>query len=208
MVVRGWENLDNSPNVYLSRVPYARKLLRAIRILTREQAEASFPSGIIRVDLRKSIPYPDRSVSFIYSSHLIEHLSRWQALELVRECVRVMRPGGVMRVATPDLAELVRAYTRGDTSGGRTPADSLMQRMMTFSEVPGNFTQRLIRRLITAPHQWLYDFESLVFLLEEGGLVDPQVRPFREGQLPDLDLIEHRRDSLIVEARGPLSATC
>ncbi|HUP32569.1 MAG TPA: methyltransferase domain-containing protein [Gaiellaceae bacterium] len=202
-VVPGWVNLDKSPNVYLSRIPLLRGALARARVLTPEQASAVFPRGIVRADVRKGLPYGDGSVAYVYSSHLIEHLARWQAASFVRECRRVLAPGGVLRIATPDLADIVRGYTSGERGDSPTPADRLMDQLLTFQEHPGSRAQRLIRRIATAPHQWLYDAESLAALLEEGGFVEARTRAYREGELPDLDLLEQRSDSLIVEARRP-----
>jgi predicted SAM-dependent methyltransferase len=202
-VVAGWENIDRSPNVYLARVPALRPALRWARVITEEQASAVFPSGIVRHDVRRGIPYPDASASHVYSSHMIEHMSRWQALAVVRECARVLAPGGMLRLATPDLGPLVQEYLRGETAGAQTPADRFMAMIGTFHEVPGSWAQRLARRLAAAPHQWLYDADSLVHLLKEGGLPDAFVGAFRQGEFPDLEGLEQRPDSLFVEVRRP-----
>lgn len=199
MVINGWENVDNSPGVVLARIPGVRSFLHRLGILTNQQATAIFPAGIVRADLRKGLSYPAGSIEAVYSSHVIEHLSRWQGLELIRECFRVLAPGGILRIATPDLGELARAYSSGVADSGSTAADTLMTRLMTFHEVPGTRAQQLVRRLVTAPHQWLYDEESLANVFREAGFVNPVRRAFREGDLPDLEQIEHRDDSLIIE---------
>jgi hypothetical protein len=63
--------------------------------------------------------------------------------------------------------------------------------------------QRTVRRLITAPHQWLYDEQSLAYLLMEAGFSQPEVRNYRAGAMPDLEQLEHRPDSLFIEALKP-----
>lgn len=201
IVVDGWINIDNSPGVLLSRAPAAKRALRRVGVLTNAQSEAVFPDGIVRVDLRKGLPYGDATAAAIYSSHLIEHLARWQGLRLLKECARVLRPGGVIRIATPDLGEIVADYLAGDTRAGDTPADSMMSQLMTFSEQQGTRAQRLVRRLVTAPHQWLYDEESLTKLLHEAGFSDVARATYREGLLPDLEQIEQRNEGLMIEAR-------
>jgi predicted SAM-dependent methyltransferase len=201
-VVEGWVNIDRSPNVWLTRVPTLRPALRRARILTEDQASAVFPPGIVRADVRRGLRYPDKSVSYIYSSHLIEHLSRWEGLELLRECRRVLATGGLVRLATPDLAELVGEYVRGETPLGPTAADSFMEQLLTFREVPGSVVQRVARRLVTAPHQWLYDAESLRRLLDEAGFADAERRSFHDSSLPDIDLLEDRPESLFMETRA------
>ena len=63
-----------------------------------------------KLDLRCPLPFDDNSCSHIYSEHLIEHLDYEDAMALLRECRRVLRPDGVLRIATPDLDALVEAY--------------------------------------------------------------------------------------------------
>ena len=202
--VAGWENIDSSPNVYLSRIPALQRALHRARIIDERQAATRFPREVVRSDVRKGLPYPDASAAYVYSSHMIEHLARWQALELLRECRRVLRPGGVLRLATPDLAAWVREYLDGDTTSGPTAADSFMEKLATFRDTPGTRAQRFVRRAFgSSQHQWLYDEDSLAYLLREAGFPDPVVRGYRDGDVPDLAQLENHEDSLFVEARRP-----
>lgn len=111
-VVPGWVNLDKSPSVYLARVPGLRAALAKVRVLTPEQADADFPPGIVHADVRNGLSYPDASAAYVYSSHLIEHMARWQAQEFLRECRRVLAPGAPLVMVTPNVATLsVGAHT-------------------------------------------------------------------------------------------------
>jgi len=65
---------------------------------------------IIEYDLRKGIPLPDQSCDVVYHSNIIEHFRRHDALVFMKECFRVLKPGGIIRVATPDLEEIARLY--------------------------------------------------------------------------------------------------
>ena len=202
-VVPGWENIDKLPSIVLARVPALRRALAAARVLTPEQANADFTSGIVRADVRRGLPYEEATVRYIYSSHMIEHMPRWQGLALVKECRRVLVPGGVLRLATPDLAQVVDAYRNGVKGDAATAADAFMGGLGTFIEQPAPRVQRVLHRLFVAPHQWLYDEQSLPLLLEEAGFVDVGVRGFLESALSDISLLEHREHSLFVEARRP-----
>lgn len=205
-IVSGWQNLDKSPSVLLAAWPRVRSALRTIGLLTAVQ-RAGFPRGIIYADASKHIPYADESVSYIYTSHMLEHLSDWQARNLVSECARVLVPGGVVRIATPDLATLVDSYHRRDFSHRKTqelPGRAFMSELGTFVEREGTAGQRLLWRVFSAaPHQWLYDAESLAALLEENGLAHAVERSFREGRVPELEILETRPRSLFMEASKP-----
>jgi predicted SAM-dependent methyltransferase len=71
-----------------------------------------YPTGEgVRVhDLSKGVPYPEGSFDAIYHSHVLEHFPRETALFFLRECYRVIKPGGVIRVAVPDLERIARLY--------------------------------------------------------------------------------------------------
>src|SRR5262245_21083454 len=54
----------------------------------------------------ETLPFATDSVYFVYSSHLIEHLRPLAGLDFVVECHRVVKPGGWIRLVTPDFAAL------------------------------------------------------------------------------------------------------
>jgi predicted SAM-dependent methyltransferase len=71
-----------------------------------------YPSGPgVRVhDLHNRTPYSDETFEIVYHSHVLEHFPRKQALVFLQECHRVLKSGGVIRVAVPDLECIVRLY--------------------------------------------------------------------------------------------------
>ena len=65
----------------------------------------------MQFDLRKPLPMPDNSIDRIYSSHVLEHFSYPNPLSnLLEECFRVLKPGGVFDAAVPDGERYLRAY--------------------------------------------------------------------------------------------------
>ena len=69
-----------------------------------------------RVDLVKTpvLPFRGGSVTLIYSAHLIEHLPEPALAALLRECFRVLEPGGQIRLECPDAEKLVELYRKRD----------------------------------------------------------------------------------------------
>jgi predicted SAM-dependent methyltransferase len=65
---------------------------------------------VVAHDLSTGIPLPDASCEVVYHSAVLEHLKRSDAHFFMRECVRVLQPGGILRVAVPDLEQLCRQY--------------------------------------------------------------------------------------------------
>lgn len=67
---------------------------------------------VIRADGRRPLPFDDASFQVVYHSHLLEHLDRDDAPGFLAECYRLLKPGGVLRVAVPDLEAIARLYLK------------------------------------------------------------------------------------------------
>ena len=61
-------------------------------------------------DLRRGFPFPDHSIDVCYSSHFLEHLSQAETSQVLHDCFRVLRQGGIIRLVVPDLEAVVNAY--------------------------------------------------------------------------------------------------
>ncbi len=65
---------------------------------------------VIPYDLTQGIPFPDVSFDVVYHSHILEHLPKSKSNLFLKECYRVLRPKGILRVAVPDLERIARLY--------------------------------------------------------------------------------------------------
>lgn len=70
----------------------------------------SYGKDVIQCDLKRGIPFPDSFFNVVYHSNLVEHFSKKDAGYLTQECFRVLIPGGIIRIATPDLEEIANLY--------------------------------------------------------------------------------------------------
>jgi SAM-dependent methyltransferase len=103
----GWINLDGSRNARLAKYPALRRVLKAMHFLPASLLEMPWSADIVIHDLRKPLPFPDNSFCAVYGSHVLEHLYLEQAKRLLKECLRVLQPGGVLRLVVPDLQAIV-----------------------------------------------------------------------------------------------------
>ncbi|WP_243544285.1 class I SAM-dependent methyltransferase [Pseudodesulfovibrio tunisiensis] len=65
---------------------------------------------VLEGDPVRGLALDDRSMDAVYASHVVEHFTRHDSLTAVREFLRVLRPGGVLRVAVPDFEIMARLY--------------------------------------------------------------------------------------------------
>src|ERR1700731_410860 len=64
-------------------------------------------SDVLRMDATKQFPYLNDTFSHVFSEHMIEHVELDGAHNMIRECYRVLRPGGRIRIVTPDREFLI-----------------------------------------------------------------------------------------------------
>jgi len=180
----GWYNVDNSPTILLSRIPLARRLLRL----------PEWPSDVHRLDARKGLPFADQSVSYIYSSHTFEHFQWSESLTVAKECFRVLKPGGTLRIVVPDLGLMVRHYLQ---SGAPLASHEFLQRLSLSHGI-----QDLLHP--GANHSQMFDQKSLQHLFREAGFSSPEVKTFMDSRIPDISNIElevRKNESLYVESQ-------
>ncbi len=72
---------------------------------------SEFPE-VISCNFLQPLPFPNNSIDAIYSSHALEHFSQQTGENLLRECFRVLKPHGILRIVVPDLEQTCREYLR------------------------------------------------------------------------------------------------
>lgn len=196
----GWINLDNSPAIKLANQPIKTAILKRIGLLSKVQLdniEFNKRNKIIFADATKRLPFNDKSVSVIYSAHMLEHLSQSDAEHVLIEAKRVLKPGGVIRISVPDLKIIIQEYLEsGD-------ARACMQRLMMQAPSLKTFKDKLMLLLIGyRHHQWMYDGASLSKLLEQCGFKEIEIMKKGKTKIVNpasLDLEERVLESVYVE---------
>lgn len=166
------------------------------------------PPNLKRWNLRKRLPIRDESVDFVYCAETIEHLEFYTVRQLVSEIYRTLRPGGLLRVTTPDIMEISKAYLDGSLDAYKFNCWFYVDRLNYYQP-------KVIERIgswlySTKYHVWLYDLPTLKKVLEEAGFSEIERLEPKRGALPDLNLLENysepdpragRTLSMYVEAR-------
>lgn len=82
--------------------------------------------GVQQADLLGQLPLADNSVQLVYSSHFLEHIPKPVVEVFLRECLRVLQPGGVIRLVLPDLENMARTYLQLRDEGKHEKANFLV----------------------------------------------------------------------------------
>ena len=197
----GWRNYDNSLSVWLAGHPWLAFVADTLGLLGNEQRRfisVARRAGMTWADATKRIPVGDGLAEVVYASHMIEHLDGNQVLFFLSEVHRVLAPNGVIRIALPDLRQLVHQYlAEGD-------ADAFVARSLLTRPRLRSLGEKL-RFLVVGDrhHLWMYDGASLVGLLTSVGFRDARVLAAGASGIASpggLNLSERAGESVFVEA--------
>jgi SAM-dependent methyltransferase len=187
--------------------PWARRRAVALRgrcPLLLHLGSGRFPKdGWVNIDLvgvpvdlpwnlARGIPFPTARADAVFHEHLLEHLSVAAGYRLLRECARVLKPGGVLRVGVPDVGAYLRSYAG---------MSDFIARLR-----PGRPTALLAVQEVfyRHGHRSAYDLETLQLLCHGAGFVRVEHRPFGQSRLrPAPDSPHRRAETLYVEAVKP-----
>lgn len=117
-------------------------------------------------DVRDLGCFADSCASLIYASHLFEYFDRIEAVAALAEWRRVLRPGGVLRLAVPDFAALVAVYRETGS------LDRVIGPLYGRWPIPGTD--------ITVYHKTIYDAQTLAAMLCENNFHDPRLWDWKE----------------------------
>jgi predicted SAM-dependent methyltransferase len=145
--------------------------------------------GAIYLDATEPFPFADHTFDYVYSEHMIEHISWGSGLFMLRECRRVLKPNGRIRIATPDLKVLLGLYDGSDGDIGEKYIQWITDRFLK-----GVNTYKASFVINNAFHRWghqfLYDRDLLTLAMREAGFADIEEYAYGESADPNLRDIE------------------
>ena len=120
-------------------------------------------------DLHDLAPFEDACADEILSVHVVEHFWRWEIADVLREWMRVLKPGGRMIVECPNIQSACQTFledpvqfAKEDRNGQRT--------MWVFYGDPAWKDPLMI-------HRWGYTPGSMTELLMQAGLANVRQEP-------------------------------
>ena len=208
-----WVNVDFHLRARLRFHPLLKLFVPLFSRLNLIDTTTKWPLHLIVHDIRKRLPFEDESVDYIYLSHVLEHLRKYEAQRVLRDCWRILKGRGIVRVVVPDLELLAEKYIEKDYdfyyqkfTFQKEDSDKLADRFLaSFYPQRNKKEQSKLLDKIKAKffpcHQWMYDFESLSTMLYDVGFSAVRRCSFQVGETPDIKQLDaHMAESLFVEA--------
>jgi Uncharacterized protein conserved in bacteria len=204
---QGWVNIDSSFGAKLARRPVLNKILHALipaswGLLPNSQ----WASNVTWMDITRRFPYADNSVDAVYSSHTLEHLTWEEGSMVFKECYRVMKPGGVIRIIEPDLYVIIQHYMEAKSTKPEMAARKFLHDTYFFEiPIPKTLTGMIkfyFKRKNN--HHFMYDADALRYQLEMAGFKDITPKAWGESAIEDIDKIDipdRFRNAICLEGR-------
>lgn len=139
------------------------------------------PGADMHCDFKNPLRFANGSASFIYTEHFIEHITRLEGISFLKECRRVLRADGILRLSTPDLRWLVGQFVSGN-----------VKEWEDVQWLPGSSCELLNEGMRAWGHQYLYDRDQLECSLREVGFLKIKVVNYRQSAYAELRQLECR----------------
>jgi predicted SAM-dependent methyltransferase len=170
-------------------------------------------AGVYFLDATQPFPFEPGSVDRFYSEHMIEHVPAPQGLAMLQSCFKALKPGGRIRIVTPDAYQIARLITDKNAADVKAYGEALFK--AAHMDLPP--IRNLGLAFNVASHDWghvfLYDFETMRDFMAHAGFTgieraevassaDPAFVGIERHQHNVGDLI-NAYESMAVEAEKP-----
>ena len=189
----GWINVDYAMGARFSKIPILRTLNKKLKFFN-----SVWDKNIKIVNLAKNFPWENNSVDVVYSSHTLEHFTKKDGLQFLKQCHRVLKSNGIIRVVVPDLKDIIARYTSGELR-----SDDLIERLGVLYWINPNQIKNKLAPFVQFPHKCMYDIETLITILTDIGFLVESRRLF-DSDIEDVEAVEMKRPinkQAIVEGR-------
>jgi predicted SAM-dependent methyltransferase len=152
--------------------------------------------GVVYLDATQPLPFENGTVDLVFSEHMIEHLGYQEGVGFLNECYRVLKPGGVCRIATPTFEFLNELYN------DRTGKYSAYLQWSIDQWVGGEITTpvMVVNGFVRNwGHQFIYDSETLTRIFRSVGFVEIARCQVGQSNWPALQGLERHSDHIPAE---------
>lgn len=163
--------------------------------------QKAFINAVRKKDIRygnaTKLPFKNETIDVVYSLHTIEHLYEEEFQKFLNEAERILKPGGVFRVAIPDLAICLKMYLETND------ADKFCSTIYMGNREKPRIKQKISVLLFgDRKHKWMYDGKSMKKYIETHSNFDAIVLPAGETTIKGkmgINLREREGESVYLE---------
>jgi ubiquinone/menaquinone biosynthesis C-methylase UbiE len=123
----------------------------------------------LQADISKPLPFPDDSIAEVFTCHVIEHIWPWELEDILKDWIRVLKPGGMLVTECPNIVGTAHLLLKADKemNAGLWKA--------TMNAIYGDPAQDL--RTIEHRHKWGFSPKTLMSLKIGLGLKNVRQEP-------------------------------
>ncbi len=144
---------------------------------------ADLPKVDIVFDITKRFPMDDGVIEEVFSAATLEHLRRPHVDHVLKEFFRVLRPGGLAQVSTPDIEAIAKALLEKTES-----LETINQYF--FGKYKSDDTEDYDL------HRWMYPAADMIATLQKIGFTDVE-------QVANDTGLHHAGLNYLIQARKP-----
>lgn len=146
------------------------------------------PQAGLYWDLRNGIPFPNETVSALYCSHFLEHLTYRECQTFLNECLRVLKRGASLSICVPNSRLWIDAYVADVPTFERL---DFLGYAPAFNRTTSIDWVNYVAYM-DGQHKYLFDEQNLIHILREKGFSVVASRNFDSN----LDRIERHNGSI------------
>jgi predicted SAM-dependent methyltransferase len=157
------------------------------------------------LDISEQLPFEDDSIEWAFAEHLIEHVTLTAGVTWLTEVRRILAPGGVIRITTPDLRKYAESYVNGDGFFGKHRRRMNRALGPVAPAMPERGAFMFNQLFYVYGHRWIFDEAELRYLFACAGFAPETVtvHSYRVGarqDVADLDQVLRNDESIYIEA--------
>lgn len=145
---------------------------------------------VVHVDATKKFPFTDKTFDYIYNEHMFEHITINQGIDMLNECYRVLKPGGILRIVTPDFQFLLDLYNEEKTDSQKKYIKTNTE--MFIKDAPYEADIIVINNFFKDwGHQFIYDEKALKKAFSDAGFTKVKRFSLTESYAGELQQLAH-----------------
>jgi predicted SAM-dependent methyltransferase len=147
------------------------------------------------LDVTKPLFFKSNTFDYIFCEHMIEHITYNEAIKMLRECLRILRSGGKLRISTPDLEVYIALFSQQKSEMQERHIEWISNNWLKRQGVNSRNEAFVLNLMMRGwGHKFLYDFTTLKLVLSDSGFSEIKSVQVKISEDENLNGIESHGD--------------